>query len=356
MFVIVSSLLSYFLRQFDKMKPIAYETRNNIISLLDTGLPSRQIASRVGVSRSTIDRLRSTVRPTINKHKGGRPSMLSVVDRRRVTRMVTSGVSTTAAQASRELRQSTEINVSAQTVRRILKSSGLKAVVKKKKPQLLAHHMRARLDFAKRYRNWTSDDWKRVIWSDETKINRLGSDGRDWAWKGVNEGLSAKEIKGTRKFGGGSLMFWGCMTAKGVGNACRIEGRMNAELYTDILNDELLETIRQQELDKLLIIFQQDNDPKHTSKRAQQWLRENEIQTLEWPSQSPDLNPIEHLWVHLKRRLATYKNEPNGLEELWERVQEEWNRIPAAVCIDLIDSMPRRVAAVIKAKGSYTKY
>ena len=77
---------------------------------------------------------------------------------------------------------------------------------------------------------------------------------------------------------------------------------------------------------------------------------------LEWPTQSPDLSPIEHLWEYLKRMLARYKTEPNGMLELWERVETELDKITSEVCIKLIESMPRRIAAVLKARGCYTKY
>ena len=226
-----------------------------------------------------------------------------------------------------------------------------------KKPQLQQHHIRQRLDFALRHQYWTVDDWKCVIWSDETKINRLGPDGRRWIWKRPgNNKLNNQQVQGTVKFGGGSLMFWGCMTAKGIGYACRIDGNMDAQLYTDILDDYLLQTIKYYKLDRDKIIFQQDNDPKHTSKLAHKWFDENGIEVLEWLPQSPDLSPIEHLFEHLKRKLAEYENAPNGILELWERVEVEWDKITADVCINLIESMPRRIAAVLKARGGYTKY
>ena len=75
-----------------------------------------------------------------------------------------------------------------------------------------------------------------------------------------------------------------------------------------------------------------------------------------WPAQSPDLNPIEHSWGYLKRRLAEYKHPPNGILELWERIQVEWDKIPVEECQKMIESMARRIEAVVRAKGGYTKY
>lgn len=77
---------------------------------------------------------------------------------------------------------------------------------------------------------------------------------------------------------------------------------------------------------------------------------------MDWPPQSADLNPIEHLWDYLKKRLGEYNEPPTSMAQLWERVQVEWENIPASVCQKLIESMPRRVEAVLKAKGGYTKY
>jgi hypothetical protein len=86
--------------------------------------------------------------------------------------------------------------------------------------------------------------------------------------KNKREGLGDRLVKPTVKFGGGSLMMWGCMLWEGVGYACKIDGRMDGELYTKILEDELQESLTYYDKDPPDIIFQQDNDPKHKSKQA----------------------------------------------------------------------------------------
>jgi len=151
-------------------------------------------------------------------------------------------------------------------------------------------------------------------------------------------------------------MMWGCITWEGVGLACKIDGKMDADLYTSILEDELQETLNYYDKSPADIVFQQDNDPKHTSKKAKKWFEDHGYEVMIWPAQSPDLNPIEHLWFILKRRLAEYPNPLNGMTELWEHIEREWEQIDAATCQNLIESMPRRVEAVIKAKGGYTTY
>jgi hypothetical protein len=79
-------------------------------------------------------------------------------------------------------------------------------------------------------------------------------------------------------------------------------------------------------------------------------MEDNNITTLDWPAQSSDLSPIEHQWVHLKRQLDQYLTASKGVWEIWERAVEEWNKIPSEVCQNLIESMPKRLEAVIRAK------
>ena len=141
----------------------------------------------------------------------------------------------------------------------------------------------------------------------------------------------------------------------GVGHLAEVEERMDANQYVSILEDHMLPSLEESRIPEE-VIFQQDNDPKHTSKKAKKWMKDNNITLLDWPAQSPDISPIEHQWVHLKRELAKYPIPPKGVWDIWKRVAEVWNNIPPEVCQNLIESMPRRLEAVIKAKRGHTKY
>ena len=177
-----------------------------------------------------------------------------------------------------------------------------------------------------------------------------------YVWKKSGEPLLDKEVQGTVKFGGGFLMVWECMGWNGVGILAEVEGRMNAEQYVSILEDNLLPSMENSGIPEESIIFQQNNDPKHFFKRAQNWFKTEGIRLLDWPAQSPDLSPIEHLWQHLKKRLNSYERPAKGVWKFWERIEAEWGKIEIEECQKLIESMPRRLEAVIQAKGGHTKY
>ena len=246
--------------------------------------------------------------------------------------------------------------VSPMTVRRCLKKAGMRSVTKKKAPLVQQRHRVARMKFALKYQYWTIEDWKWVLWSDETKILIWGSDGLQWVWKKHGEALNDQLITPTVKHGGGRIMVWGCMGWNGVGVLTEVEGNMNAQQYVDILDAGVEESVEKLGLDMDTFYFQQDNDPKHTAEHAYNWFMEQTFNVLDWPAQSPDLNPIEHLWNHVKKQLLRHPRKPTSVHDLWDCLVEEWESIPVEVCRNLIESMPRRIEAVIKAKGENTRY
>ncbi len=101
-------------------------------------------------------------------------------------------------------------------------------------------------------------------------------------------------------------------------------------------------------------VFQHDNDPKHTAKATKEWLKKKHIKVLEWPSQSPDLHPIENLWRELKVRVA--KRQPRNLNDLERICKEEWDKIPPEMCANLVANYKKCLTSVIANKGFATKY
>lgn len=187
--------------------------------------------------------------------------------------------------------------------------------------------------------------------SDESKFNLVGSDGKQYCRRRQGEEYLDRNIKKTVKHGGGSLMVWGW-----TGRLHRVKGTMNASQYCNILTESLLGSLADRNMHPESIVFQQDNDPKHTSRKAWEWFDEHGIETLPWPPSSPDMNIIEHAWALLDSRLRSRHALPRNLDELWAALVEEWEAIDVEEVHNLYRSLPRRTAALKDAKGGYTHY
>ena len=124
-------------------------------------------------------------------------------------------------------------------------------------------------------------------------------------------------------------------------------------MYVDILADNLRNSVERL-YDHEDWIFMQDNAPSHSSKLTMQYLEEKGVSLMEWPANSPDLNPIENIWGEIKRRLHFSK--PRNQTELKNQVEHIWNYLGEKYINNLIESMPNRVAAVIENHGGATKY
>lgn len=338
------------------MKAISEQRRKDIEAMLLQGVSTRQIHKALGISQAMVMKVKKAANIMRSAPNLGRPKIFGDRERRAIVREVTVQGPKTAAEVAKELRNDTGLKFCDNTVRQVLYSSGLSGKVKQKKPKLAPRHVRARIEFARRHQHWTIDDWKRVIFSDESKINRFNSDGREWYWARDGYPLQPSQVVQTVKHGGGSVMVWGCMTYNGGGSLIQVEGRMDQHYYKRILIEQLLPTLDYVDFPAEEVTFQHDNDPKHTAKMVQEWLGEQPFKVMIWPAQSPDLNPIEHLWAKIKKDLNRYSSPPKGMHELYQRIEEVYMAIPVDYINNLYESMPRRIKAVLKAKGYWTKY
>ncbi len=142
-------------------------------------------------------------------------------------------------------------------------------------------------------------------------------------------------------------MLWGCFSAKGTGQLHRIKGTGPCTVRA-----RSLKPARALKMGRGWL-FQHDNDPKHTAKATKEWLKKKYIKVLEWPSQSPDLNPIENLWRELKVRVA--KRQPRNLNDLERICKEEWDKIPPEMCANLVANYKKHLTSVIANKAFATK-
>uniref|UniRef100_A0A8B9JYE2 Transposase Tc1-like domain-containing protein n=1 Tax=Astyanax mexicanus TaxID=7994 RepID=A0A8B9JYE2_ASTMX len=312
-----------------KTKELCEDIRSAIISKHKTSKGYKAISKDLGVPVSTVRNvIKKFAKHGTVKNLPGRGGKRKIDERK-------------PRQTSKELKVNLEqsgVMVSTSTIRRTLNQAELYGRRPRKKPLLKKRHKKERLIFAKEYLDKPQSFWENVLWTDETKIELFGNAKQQFVYRRRNEAYKEKNTLPTVKHGGGSIMLWGCFAGSGTGALDRITGIMKSENYQEILEQNVLPSVR-----KL------DNDPKHTSKSTLEWFKRKKWTVLKWAAMSPDLNPIENLWGELKSAIG--KKNPANIQELEQTAREEWEKIPAEMCKKLIDGYKKRLKAVITAKG-----
>jgi len=148
-------------------------------------------------------------------------------------------------------------------------------------------------------------------------------------------------------------MMWGCISSEGCACIEILEKnvRMDSKMYLNILERKLVRFMEIHSCTR----FMQDSAPCHVSKLTMGWFNRNRIEVLDWPGNSPDLNPIENVWKVLKSKVSL--RNPTNIQELKTAIMNVWcNEITPELCRRCISSMPRRIKAVLDAHGGSTKY
>lgn len=326
-----------------------------IISYYVEGKNGYQISKLTNISTGSIYPLlrKYDISKTFKRKSGsGRKPSLSSYDKEKLSSLLSAQPDISAEEMKTNLKKLSGKDVCSETIRNYLKNSGYFSGKYIKKPLLSKKHQAKRKEICERWTYKGSRYWKDVLFSDETKFELFNPTNKKKIWKKKGDSLDPKYIKHTVKYGGGNVMFWGCFSYEGVGNLVVIDGKMDKYQYVSILADNLSDSADKLKMESF--IFQQDNDPKHTSKYTKAYFEATGLEIVEQPSQSPDLNPIEHLWAYIKSKLCgkSYKKK----EELIAEVERIWFSTPVDVCRKLIDSMKSRIKHCLKNNGGHTKY
>ncbi len=321
-------------------KELSEDLRIRIVALHKDGRGYKKFGNTLKLSYSTVASVIqrfSKTGSTRNRPRKGRSKKLSPCAVRQMQKLASKNRRMSAASIALEVAEVEGQLVSAQTIRHKLQQVGLHGRRPRRKPLLKLAHKKACKQFAEDNLAKSMNYWIHVLWSDETKINLFDSDGVQHVWWHPGEEYQENCALPTVKHGGGSIMVWGCMTTAGTGELRFIEGNMwHSEAEDYALPSET--------------VFQHNNHPKHTTKMTTALLMKLKVKVMEWPSMSPDLNPTEHMWGILKRKVE--KHHVSYIQQLRDVIMEEWKRMPATACAALMNSMPRRIKAVLDNNGA----
>lgn len=340
-----------------KNKDLSRETIGLIIGLKKAGHQTKEISEQIGVAKSTVRKWLARFRdggcdstPT-QKKRPGRPRKTSNRSSNVLKRTLEVNPRVTARKV-KEQNPKVYGEVSVRTVSRRVHELGYKSHKPVCKPMLTRKQQAKRITFAKKYLNWSEDEWLNVLWSDEATFNVTCNRGARVYRRRGSDPLDPRYVENTVKHPD-SLMVWGAFSGKGLGSLVVLPKniKVNQNVYLELLSDHLPDCFDQTGA----TVFQQDGAPAHTAKSITTWLNDCGISFMkDWPGNSPDLNPIENVWHIVKRDLQG--KDVSSVAKLEVAIKESWANIPPDHLLNLAKSLPRRLAAVLKRKGLPTKY
>ena len=299
--------------------------------------------------------------------RSGRPKSLTERDHRRIAKHITTDRDT-RRQALGEITNALNLSVCPKTLRKVITEDiGLGHRIERKRPWLSEQQKRDRLRFAKEHIHWTYEDWMRVVWTDEMSMQTDANQGQKWVWRYPEEEYDEDCCRATVIPGFEKVKVWGAMRYGKLSKLVVLEekeggGKMNAEEYCDkILDGEMFDFWMASSEEVGCVTMMEDGAKYHrgcASVRRSQLEKDGWVGwgPGTWPSNSPDLNPIENLWHILRSNIRKRRVQPRNKKALIEALQEEWGKIDMEMVKNLCLSMPNRLQMVIDKKGRSTRY
>ncbi|GFV42050.1 transposable element Tcb2 transposase [Trichonephila clavipes] len=333
-------------------------TRGRIIGKLEEGRSVTSVAAEFGIAQSIVSRLWRQFQTTgtaIRGFSSGCPRRTTPADDRYIVLQARRNMRQTAGEIARHTTQATGRLISRFTVARRLHGGGLFARRPKRCVPLTPAHRRRRSLWCREHRNWRDNEWGRVLFTDESRFSLSSDSHRILIWRERGSHNHPSNIIEKDRYGGRGVLVWGGIML-GSRTDLRIydAGSVNGTRYC---NEILLPYVRLfRGAMGLQFLFMDDNAPCHRTVPAEQLLESEDIERMDWPARSLDLNPIEHVWDFLGRRLAARTLPPVTIRELRLALQDEWAAMPQQLIDILILSMGRRCETCLAVRGDHIPY
>ena len=316
-----------------------------------------KIASKVDVPRSTVQRIINEPPTPQKKKRTGRPGIVVDKEARQALVMHATLNAENRRKPWRQIVQELGIELSYNTIKKMFDIEGYGRYVARKKPYLNAEHKAARLQFALEHRHWTVLDWMNIYWTDECYF-RTGANGKVYVTRTQDEEFEDDALVPAFQ-NKTSIMVWGGFQGSVKSRLVVWQkddwGSIDAESYIDHILMSVVVPFMER-FQPMGAVLMEDGAPAHKSGVAEATRNHFSIKTMNWPANSPDLNPIENIWHIMKARIRKRFPIPSTHEELEAAIREEWSNISMETLENLMATMPLRMHAVIKANGGTTKW